>query len=183
MSQSNVQIHFKLHDFRCRSKRCFCCIEVNSNRCISPRRELFQFFAPQLQKMCCCIEVDLTTCFWPRREHLFLKNMHFVHGPPSRPLGTTTTTTTTTTTATTTPTVLRMLRSAHRILRRRTSAGPGPTSVRAGQGHPVQHRRQQIERLKQIERPRRRERSGEGADRGRRGKQGAMFMMLISASY
>ena len=43
--------------------------------------------------MCLCIEVDLNTCFWPRREHLFLKNMHFVRGPPSRPLGTTTTTT------------------------------------------------------------------------------------------
>ena len=43
--------------------------------------------------MCVCIEVDLKTCFWPRREHLFLKNMRFVHGPPSRPLGTTTTTT------------------------------------------------------------------------------------------
>ena len=43
--------------------------------------------------MCVCIEVDLITCFWPRREHLLLKNMHFVHGPPSWPLGTTTTTT------------------------------------------------------------------------------------------
>ena len=40
--------------------------------------------------MCFCIEVDLTTCFWPRRDQCFLKNMHFVHRPPSRPLGTTT---------------------------------------------------------------------------------------------
>ena len=31
----------------------------------------------------------------------FLKNMHFVHGPPSRSLATTTTTTTSTTTTTT----------------------------------------------------------------------------------
>ena len=51
--------------------------------------------------MCFCIEVDLTTCFWPRREQCFLKNMHFVHRPPSRPLGTTTTTATTTATTTT----------------------------------------------------------------------------------
>ena len=35
--------------------------------------------------MCFCIEVDLESCFWPRLEHLFLKNMHFVHGPLSRP--------------------------------------------------------------------------------------------------
>ena len=49
----------------------------------------------------------MKSCFWPRREHLFNKkkkketekefelkkeNMHFVHRPPSRPLGTTTTT-------------------------------------------------------------------------------------------
>ena len=48
-AQSNVQIHFKLHDFRCRSQRCLCCIEVNSKRCISPMREhFFVFFAPQL---------------------------------------------------------------------------------------------------------------------------------------
>ena len=73
-------------------------INVNSKRCISPRRQPFVcFFALQIKKVCFCIEVDLNSCFWPRREHLFLKNMHFVHRAPSRPLGTTTTTTTTTT--------------------------------------------------------------------------------------
>ena len=67
-------------------------IQVNSKRCISPRRQpFFCFFALQIKKVCFCIEINLKSCFWPRREHLFLKHMHFVHRPPSRPLGTTTT--------------------------------------------------------------------------------------------
>ena len=111
--------------------------------------------------MCFCIEVDLKTCFWPRRKHHFLKNMHFVHSPPSRPLGTTTTTTTTnhnnnnnnnattpttpTTTSTTTPTTTTTTTATTTNSNNGLEQGSRPGSARVQRAEKPQARRWQEE--------------------------------------